>query len=224
MAPEASNSDIDMRGRFVGSLVYTSHLADGNAIVRNVVSGWTVTGTFTAQDGFPITAFMSNNPSACPFCTNPALAPRDGGATGGGDNTFNAPGIAFGRDPFDKRNGFKGPGVHNLDMRISRDFNLEHGLRFQILAEAFNVVNHRNGLSVANVAYSFVNPSGASTNAALACPTNLHANSCIIPYQSNNSGTSSSVLTTTTPFGVINSTSGILYGPRQLQFSAKLFF
>jgi hypothetical protein len=219
-----------MRGRFVGSLVYSSHLADGNAIVRNAVSGWTVTGTFTAQNGFPITAFMSNNPSACPAgtatgtCSNPALAPRDGGATGGGDNTSNAPGSSYGRDPFDKRNGFKGPGIHNLDMRISRDFNLEHGMRFQILGEAFNVVNHRNGLAAATVAYSFENPAIGTTNAADACPKSLHANSCIIPYQSNNTGTSSSTLTTTTPFGVINSTSGILYGPRQLQFSAKLFF
>ncbi len=106
-------------------------------------------------------------------------------------------------------------------MRVSRDFNIEHGMRFQILMEAFNLANHRNGLAVATVGYSFVNPSTAATNAGLACPAAQHANSCIIPYQSNNTGTSPSTLTTTTPFGTINSTSGTLYGPRQLQFSTR---
>ncbi|MDP9050134.1 MAG: TonB-dependent receptor, partial [Acidobacteriota bacterium] len=224
MSRETSNSDIDMRTRFVGSLVYNSKVDSGMFLVRTALTGWTLAGSLTAQDGFPITAFMSNNPSACSACGNPALAPRDGGATGGGDNTSNAPGSSFGRNPADKRNGFKGPGVHNMDVRISRDFNIEHGMRIQILAEAFNLANHRNGLGVATLAYSFVNPSTATTNAGLACPTSLHANSCIIPYQSNNTGTSSATLTTTTPFGTINSTSGSLFGPRQLQFAAKLFF
>jgi len=41
-------------------------------------------------------------------------------------------------------------------------------------------------------------------------------NTCIAPY--------TATTTTTTPFGTINSTSSILYGARQLQFAAKLFF
>ncbi len=109
MSSEGSNSDIDMRGRFVGSLVYNSKVESNLFLVRTALTGWTLAGTLTAQDGFPITSFMSNNPSACPTCLNPALAPRDGGATGGGDNTGNAPGTSYGRNPFDKRNGFLRP-------------------------------------------------------------------------------------------------------------------
>ena len=44
----------------------------------------------------------------------------------------------------------------------------------------------------------------------------LTVNTCIAPY--------TATTTTTTPFGVINSTSSILYGARQLQFAAKLVF
>jgi len=219
MSREASNSDIDMRKRFVASLVYTSHYQIDSLLTRNLVNGWTVAGTATEQTGFPVTAFMGNGAPAGVYTTGSGAkavaSPQDGGATGGGDNTGNTPSTAYGRDPFDKRNGFPGPGVHNLDMRISRDFALEHNMRFEILAEAFNVVNHRNGLAVANVAYDFAAP--ASTGAAATyCPAGSHTNTCIVPY--------TSVVSTTTPFGTINSTSSTLYGARQLQFVAKLFF
>jgi hypothetical protein len=232
MSREASNSDIDMRTRFVMSLVYTSKYSLGNRWVGEAANGWTVAGTYTAQDGFPITAFTSNNPSNCTAvgvsgantvgCTNTALSPRDGGATGGGDNTSNAPAIVVSRDPFDKRNGFKGPGIHNLDMRISRDFDISHGMHFEVMMDAFNFINHRNGLGVATTAYTYVNPSTPTnplttpTGAQAACPVASHSNTCIIPNTSN--------AATTTPFGTINNTSSTLYGPRQLQFSAKLSF
>jgi len=182
--------------------------------VRQAANGWVVSGTATEQTGFPITALMSNNPSSCTTCTNPAYAPQDGGATGGGDNTSNGGSSAIGRAPFVKRNGFSGPGVHNLDMRIGRDFALPYqSMKLEFFAEAFNIVNHRNGLAVATTAYTFLNPSGSST----VCNSGGHANSCIEPYTVANP-------TNTTPFGVINSTSSTLYGPRQLQFTAKLFF
>ena len=97
-------------------------------------------------------------------------------------------------------------------MRISRDFAITERYRFQILGEGFNIANHRNNLSVANLAYAFVAPSATSA----ACPAASHTNTCVVPYTSYTS--------TTTPFGTPNSTSSTLYGPRQLQFAVKLFF
>jgi hypothetical protein len=74
--------------------------------------------------------------------------------------------------------------------------------------EAFNATNHRNGLGVANTGYTFVAPSGGAAN----CSSGTHTNACIAPDL------------TTPAFGQINSTTSNLYGARQLQFAAKLFF
>jgi hypothetical protein len=212
MTREQARSDIDMRGRFVGSLVYTSTFPIGNHFAAYAANGWTIAGSATEQTGFPVTGFMANNPGAGIYTTGGGLlasaAGGDGGATGAADNTNNSPGSAYGRAPMVKRNGFVGPGVHNLDMRVSREFPIHEKYRFQILGEAFNIVNHRNGLGVATTAYSFVAPAAT----AATCPAGAHTNTCIAPYVSS------------TPFGVINSTSSILYGARQLQVAAKLFF
>jgi hypothetical protein len=225
MTREQARSDLDMRGRFVGSVVYTTRFAIANRFAGYGANGWTLGGTATEQTGFPVTAQMSNNPGGAYTNTAGAVvypgtavyttgtgatavaSGQDGSATGGADNTNNAPGSSYGRAPQVKRNLFAGPGVHNLDVRISRDFRIHEGYTFQILGEAFNVVNHRNGLAVATTAYSFAAP-GSSPS----CPVASHVNTCIIPYVS------------TTPFGTINSTSSTLYGARQLQFAAKLFF
>jgi hypothetical protein len=214
MSREQGRSDIDMRGRFVGSLVYTTTFPVTNHFEGYAVNGWTIAGSATEQTGFPITAFMSSNPPSGVYTTGAGAAAsaagQDGGATGGSDNTNNGPTSAYGRAPFLARNGFAGPGVHNVDLRISREFPIFEKYRFQILGEAFNLVNHRNGLSVATTAYAYTAP-GAAT-----CPTGAHTNTCIAPY--------TATTTTTTPFGTINSTSSILYGARQLQVAAKFFF
>ncbi len=211
MTREQGRSDLDMRGRFVGSLIYTSKFNFANHLAGYGVNGWVVAGTFTAQNGLPITAFMSNNPGAGRYITASGAfataAGGDGSATGAADNTNNAPGSAYGRAPQVTRNGFPGPGVHNFDARISRDFAIHEGIRFQVVGEAFNALNHRNGLGVATTAFTFTAPAATG-----ACPTGSHTNTCIAPFVSN------------TPFGTITNTSSTLYGPRQLQVSAKLFF
>jgi hypothetical protein len=210
MTREQARSDIDMRGRFVASVIYTSKTHFGHYI-DYASSGWTVAGTYTGQTGFPVTAFTSNTAPSGLYTLGgggtATAAPFDGGATGGANDSFNDGNATTARAPQVKRNGFPGPGVHNLDMRVARDFDLTHGVRFQVLAEAFNLVNHRNGLGVATTGFTFVAPSGSAAN----CPAS-HTNTCIAPD------------ITTPPFGSINSTTGTIYGPRTLQFAAKLFF
>ncbi len=61
----------------------------------------------------------------------------------------------------------------------------------QVYAEAFNLLNHRIALGVAQTGFTYVAPSGSATN----CPTS-HTNTCIAPN------------VTTPAFGQINSTSG----------------
>jgi hypothetical protein len=216
MTREYGNSDIDLRHRFVASAVYFAKPHFSNALVQYLTYGWNLSGTVTEQTGFPVSAMMSNTPPTGVYTTGAgtqaAAAPMDGGATGAADNTANSPASAFGRAPFVTRNGYKGPGLNNLDMRVGRTFALHERYSLELLAEAFNIANHRNNLAVATTAYSFVAPSSATVT----CPASAHANTCIAPY--------TATTTTTTPFLAPTSTSSTLYGPRQLQFALKLQF
>ena len=79
-------------------------------------------------------------------------------------------------------------------------------MAIEVAAEAFNVVNHRNILSVNN---SYVNYTAASTSAS---PT-----SCSFAG-------SSGCFALNPSFGTPTSTSNILYGPRQIQLLGKFVF
>jgi hypothetical protein len=131
---------------------------------------------------------------------NTAGVSGNGGLTGASVSLNNSG--TPGRVPQFKRNAFAGPGVHLLDARVSRDFTLHEGLKLQFLAEAFNLANHQNILSVSNYYSSYVKAASCS---------GTHTNDCIAPY-------------TSTAFGSATSTNSTLFGPRQAQFSAKFLF
>ncbi len=195
---EYARSDLDLRSRFVGSIVYAPQVAIENRYAKYALNGWSLSGTATEQTGFPVTAFMSNSPTGG--------VPGDGGLTGA-EVSLNNSGTG-GRVPQYARNAFPGPGLRNIDARISRDLPLHETIRMQIFAEAFNLANHQNVLGVNTTAFTWVAAGSA------ACPATNHANSCIEPYTSAGG----------IPFGAETNTTSTLYTPRQLQFTAKLFF
>jgi hypothetical protein len=200
---EYARSDLDMRNRFVGSLVYAPTFSLSSRPLSLLANGWSFSGTATEQTGFPVTAFMSNYPSGGP----------DGGVTGGELSWFNSP--TGGRAPQLPRNAFPGPGLHNIDFRVSRSVPLRESVHLEFFAEAFNLLNQQNRLGVNTTAFSWSAPTAPSAkNPNPVCNAATHANGCIYPYTATGG----------TPFEATTSTSSILYGPRQLQFSAKLFF
>jgi hypothetical protein len=190
---EYARSDIDQRGRFVGSVVATSNFPIANHYAAYAANGWQVSGTFTAQTGFPVTGFVNG--------TITSAINGDGGPTGAmvtSGTGFRVP------DAIARRNSFTGPGVHNLDARLSRIFSLPHeSMAIQISAESFNIVNHRNILSVNN---SLDNYTAAGTGS---CAAFAGSSGCFSPNAA---------------FGTPTSTSNILYGPRQLQLLGKFIF
>ena len=190
---EYGRSDIDQRGRFVGTLLGITKFPMGNKYAGYAVNGWELSGTVTAQTGFPVTGFI-----------NGTIASRlagDGGISGAqvtSGTGYRVP------DQIAGRNSFKGPGVHNTDARVSRQFPfLREGMRFEIAAEAFNLANHRNILSVNTNAYNYTAP-GANAS----CPA------------ANTGG----CFTQNASFYTPTSTSSTIYGPRQLQFLGRLYF
>lgn len=181
---EYSRSDLDMRSRFVGSLVWSPKVGLSNRYASYAVNGWSLSGTATEQTGLPLTAGMSGN----------ASGGIEGGVSGG--SVGNSPSPSPGRAPQYKRNAFPSNGVRNIDARVSRDFPIHEGIKLQLFAEAFNVVNRKQQLGFNTTAFAY----GTGNS--------------IVPFQTN----------AASAFGTPSSTSSTLYGPRQIQVSAKLFF
>ena len=198
-------SDLNQTHRFTGSVVYQPQFFHGlsDARARYVLDGWSFSGIVTDATGFPITPFLSAF----------ASGGVDGGLTGGTMSSSSGAATA-GRAPQVGRNSVPGPDFNNLDVRVSRTFPIHDRLSMQFFAEAFNVLNHPNVLSVNTTGYFFLTP--GTTKYGVSCPAASGTfNGCIVPAVAPY---------TSTPLGTPTSTSGVLYTERQLQFSAKLFF
>jgi hypothetical protein len=200
---EYGRSDLDMRGRFVGSIVYAPTFGLANKIARTAANGWTISGTATEQTGLPLTQLMSN------FLSSGNGGGIDGGVTGGVVSLFAS--STGGRAPQVSRNNIPGPGIRNVDARVSRTFPIHDNLKFEIFAEAFNLANRRHIISQSTNAFQALPTFNTATAPTQAGVCLGHANSCIAPF-------------TATPFGAPTATTSVLYGPRQLQFTAKLWF
>jgi hypothetical protein len=176
-----------------------------NKFARYALDGFSISGTLSAQTGLPLTGFMA---------AAPASLISDGGLTGAELSLFNSGTNGRVPDIAAARNAFPGPGVHNVDARVSRSFPLHESISLQLWAEAFNLTNHKNILGVNTNLYNWIGSglSSVTSSGSVVCPTSS-TGGCIVPLASSSA-----------QFGTQNSTSAVLYGPRQLQLSAKLFF
>lgn len=207
---EHGRSDIDMRNRFVGTILWKPTFKLGDRVTKELVDGFTFSGTATESTGFPIVASM-NTPGSV-LKSTPAAA--DGNIWGGAmSSSSGAP--TTGRPPQIQRNSQPGPGVRNIDFRVTREIPIHDRISLQLIGEAFNLMNHEI-ISGVNTTYSTLVYNGTgSCPATASVPTGSQFAGCITPYvPSSASGA----------FGKPTGTNTILYGPRQLQVSAKLNF
>ena len=210
---EYARSDLDIRNRTIVTVLGRSQLPISNKIAAYAVNGWQLSGTYTAQDGEPVTATISGG-----------LTYLTGGNLGNLTTDSGVSNAAFTSGPSARvpnfiaaRNGFKGPGVHNLDARVSRTFPVfGDRFKFEVAAEAFNLANHRNILSVntALVAYTAPTTALAPTSCQAAVTGNATSNvGCLGPLSAS-----------TAPFMSPASTSNTIYGSRQVQLLGRLIF
>ena len=59
--------------------------------------------------------------------------------------------------PFFGRNQLNGPRNIVVDTRLQKDFRIREGMTFQLLAEGFNLANHRNITGLNTGAFSMAN-------------------------------------------------------------------
>jgi hypothetical protein len=183
------NSATDVRLRYVGAVVYQPQ-THFHGILQQTLGGWRIAPLVQLQTGVPYSATVST--SALYNVGAYAL-------TGSGVNGSGSGGAT--RVPWLDRNSFNYPKTAVFDMRLGKNFYLPTvkniaGMRLELFAEVFNVMNHQNITGITTEAYTL-------TDSSSNVPT-------LTPYPL---------------FGTYtNSNSNYTYSPRQVQIAARLHF
>ena len=200
------------------SFVYKPQIFTGNKYVRHLLDDFTFSGSDIATAGQPIFLSMSGT-----VYNGSGTSYGSGGNIYGGAISSGSGVATTGRPPQIGRNSITGPGFNAFDLRVARNIPIHEKIYLQFSADAFNALNHRIVTSV-NGTYSQY--ATASSSATAACstaagtvtgttaPAGSVLQGCISPY----SGTGLSA------FGVPSATNNGLYGPRQMEFKANLYF
>jgi Carboxypeptidase regulatory-like domain len=184
LSQEKSRSNFDRRHKFIASAVYTPRVKLNSKLATTLLDNWGVAPIVQVYTGLPYSANVTGN--------LPNLLPRTP-ATDATTNGINGSGGAS-RLPFLDRNSFTGPNVWNVDLRLSRRFNIKEGVTVEVLGEAFNLFNR-------------FQVTGINTTM----------------YQLNTAGTTL-IVPTLNNFGLPNEAGGTLYRERQIQLGARFQF
>lgn len=216
---ENGPSDTDVRNRFTLSFLFQPTLHFQNAFARNVVNGWALSGAEVASTGEPVYLGISGS-SIFSGSTSASSYGDDGGIFGGAISSGSGS-PTNGRPPYIGRNSIPMPGFNDADLRLSRNFAIREGTSLDLSLDAFNALNQTivQGVNSSYSAWTAAGSSvsllsGAKTTCSSSVPSGSTLQGCFSPY----TGTGSS------QFNVKTTTTGTLFGPRQLQLSAKFSF
>jgi hypothetical protein len=221
---ENGQSDIDIRRRLTLSFVYQPNISLANALARNVVNGWSISGSDIASDGEPV--FLGLSGSSIYSGSTSASSYADDGGIYGGAMSSSSGSATNGRPPYVGRNSIPMPGFNDLDLRIKRKFQIHEKMNLELVGDAFNALNHtiitgvNSSYGTYTAATSTLPSAPGSTAAGPKCsatgsaPSNSTLQGCFSPYTGTGANT----------FNGMSSTNNALYGPRQIQVSAKFTF
>lgn len=213
-------SDIDIRNRGTLSFVYQPIVMQGNSLMKYIVNGFQFSGAEIASGGEPV--FLGVTGTIYSGNTSTSSYADEGGIYGGAMSSSSG-GATNGRPPQIGRNSISMPGFNDFDVRVTRNVPIHEKISMQFNAEAFNLLNHQIVTGVNSTYTTFLAPGASATVSStvkytcntVTAPTGSRETGCFVPY----TGTGLSA------FGATSSTSSSnLYGSRQLQVSAKLFF
>lgn len=147
------NSAVNIRHRAVGWAIINIPGVKGNQVVQQVTNGWSIKPLIQMQTGLPYSvAISSGSPSqqTAGTCSGPAgandcLKAYSSGVAGTGVSSY---------IPFFGRNQLNAPRNIVVDTRLQKDFKVREGMNFQLLAEGFNLANHRNITGVNSGAFT----------------------------------------------------------------------
>lgn len=138
-ALEYGTSNFDKRHRFVGSVVYQPNFfKNSDKTMHAILDGWSLAPIVTVSSGNVFTEATSGNIS--------------GGVTS--NSGLNGSGGTFRLGTIYGRNSWSYPVFANVDMRVSRSFQVREGQKVEFIAEAFNLFNHLIPTGVNTTMYS----------------------------------------------------------------------
>jgi outer membrane receptor protein involved in Fe transport len=150
------NSAVNVRQRAVGWAIVNIPGKQGNGGLTYLTNGWSIKPLVQIQSGLPYSVAVSSgspNNQAAGTCSGPAgandcLQPYSSGVAGTGVSSY---------IPVFGRNQLYAPRNIVVDARLQKDFRIREGMTFQLLAEGFNLANHRNITGVNSGAFSLAN-------------------------------------------------------------------
>jgi len=133
-------SDLDQRNRFTMSALWQPAFAwIGWKPLQAALHGFQFSGILALADGRPYSGSTSGNPTPAGILC---------GLLGVGGSS---------RVPFVGRNTFTNPGMATLDLRVAREIRFTERIRWQLIAEAFNLTNRINITGINTTQYNVRN-------------------------------------------------------------------
>ncbi|MBV9498410.1 MAG: carboxypeptidase regulatory-like domain-containing protein [Acidobacteriaceae bacterium] len=156
------SADYDVRNSLNANYVYTVPTSYfHNSLLKGVLGGWTVAGTFFYHSGYPFSivnsavrsaggvknatgiatqTFLADGVPTTTTCTTPNVACFDTSQFLT-DSSPAWPQLNYGTLG---RNSFRGPGYFDTDMNVNKTFAIHERFRLLIGAYFFNILNHPN--------------------------------------------------------------------------------
>jgi hypothetical protein len=137
VAGDKSLSDFDQRKRFTMSGLWRPPFGRiGWKPLGAALDGFQFSGIVVLADGRPYSGFVSGNPT--PAGITAGLLGVNGSS----------------RAPFVGRNTYTSPGMVNVDLRVAREIKFRERVRWQLIAEAFNVANRTQVAGINAIQYN----------------------------------------------------------------------
>ena len=207
-------SDTDVRNRFTLSFVYQPQLFQENKWAKQIIDDFLFSGGYRRLRR---TTYLPRHERYRLYGGTGTSYGADGNIYGGAISSGSGS-ATTGRPPQIGRNSIYRPGYSNFDFRISRNIPIHESINLQLSADAFNLLNHTIVTSVIGTHSLYLNNGATSGNAQVQRQAlYLRAPPCRAAlHPSHGTGLGA--------FNVTSGTNNSLYGARQMQFSAKLFF
>jgi hypothetical protein len=190
-------------------------LSDARGLAQALFGGWKITALGEFRSGYPFSVLagfgITGVGDNIDFPDRPNIL-RANPVLGRVDRYFDPKAFALqepGRLGNAPRTSVRGPGFHNLDVGLSKEFPIRETVRLQFRAEAFNVLNHPNFALPFNQLYIGFVPQFRR----VPTPAELEALPCRLTAEQ------AQVHSCNPQAGRITSTVGT---PRQIQFALKM--
>ena len=150
---EYGTGDLDVRHSAAAMLTFETPWKVRGA-EKWVANGWKLAGVGQFHSGLPYTMRSSGSiPEEFDTYGNPTIVGIGPGMNGsGGDNRIYGVG----------RNTFRYPNTWKADVRLTKEFNLGEMRSLELMAESFNLFNHRNTTELETTGYEIENSSAGS--------------------------------------------------------------